>query len=130
MNISFLIAGILCFILGIVHSILGELLIFNSKRNPSSIVPSKNSADLNERHLRIIWATWHLATFFGWCLGVILVKISLTQNELNTEIIRLITHSTIYAMMAGSILVLTATKGKHPGWIILLIIGTLLIIGN
>ncbi|MEQ8473038.1 MAG: hypothetical protein RIC35_17720 [Marinoscillum sp.] len=130
MNIYFLIAGILCFILGIVHSILGELLIFNSKRNPSSIVPSKKSADLKERHIRIIWATWHLATIFGWCLGVILVKISLTQNELNIEIIRLITQSTNYAMMAGSILVLIATKGKHPGWIILLIIGALLIIGN
>jgi len=130
MNIYFLIAGILCFILGIVHSILGELLIFNSKRNPSSIVPSKKSADLKERHIRIIWATWHLTTIFGWCLGVILVKISLNQNELNTEIIRLIAQSTIYAMIAGSILVLIATKERHPGWIILLIIGTLLIIGN
>lgn len=130
MNVYFLIAGILCFILGIVHSILGELLIFKSKRNPSSIVPSKKSADFKERHIRIIWATWHLTTIFGWCLGIILVKISLTQSELNTEIIGLITQSTIYAMMAGSILVLIATKGKHPGWLILLIIGALLIIGN
>lgn len=49
MNIYFLIAGILCFILGLIHSILGEFLIFNSKRNKGSIVPSKKIPEFERK---------------------------------------------------------------------------------
>ena len=124
------IAGILCFFLGIVHSILGEYLIFNSKRNKGSLIPSKKSTELKERHLRIIWATWHLASIFGWCLGAILIKISLEQNELNSSSIDFIIQSMMYTMFLASLLVLIGTKGKHPGWIVLLLIGIALVIGN
>lgn len=130
MNNYFLIAGILCFILGLVHSILGEYLIFKDKRNKGSLVPIIVKKELKERHLRIIWATWHLASFFGWCIGAFLVKISLEQNKLDSEFIDFIIYSTIYTMFASSFLVLIGTKAKHPGWIILLLIGILLIIGN
>ncbi len=130
MNVYFLIAGILCFVLGLIHSILGEFLIFKSKRNKGSIVPSKKIPGLKERHLRIIWATWHLASFFGWCIGIILVKISLTQNDLNPKFIQMVVQSMICTMLLGSLLVLIGTKGKHPGWIVLLVIGVLLLIGN
>jgi hypothetical protein len=124
------IAGTLCFFLGIVHSILGEYLIFNSKRNKGSLVPSKKSTELKERHLRIIWATWHLTSIFGWCLGAILIKISLEQNELNSSSIDFIIQSIMYIMFLASLLVLIGTKGKHPGWIVLLLIGIALAIGN
>lgn len=130
MNIYFLISGILCFILGLVHSILGEYLIFKDKRNTGNLVPTKVNAELKERHLRIIWATWHSTSFFGWCIGAFLVKISLVQNKLDSEFIDFIINSTIYTMFASSLLVLIGTKGKHPGWVVLLIIGLLLIIGN
>ena len=130
MNIYFLIAGILCFLLGIVHSILGEYLIFNSKRSTGNLVPTKVNTELKERHLRIIWATWHLSSFFGWCIGAFLIKISLEQNMLDSEFIDFMINSTIIAMIASCLLVLIGTKGKHPGWIVLLVIGIILQIGN
>ena len=130
MNTYFLIAGMLCFILGLIHSILGEYLIFKNKRHKGHLVPSKVSVELKEKHLRIIWATWHLASFFGWCIGAFLVKLSLEQNKLDSEFIDFIINSTIYTMVASALLVLIGTKGKHPGWIVLLLIGILLIIGN
>jgi len=130
MNIYFLITGILCFILGLVHSILGEYLIFRDKRNKGNLVPSKVNTELKERHLRIIWATWHLSSFFGWCIGAFLVKLSIDQNMLDSEFINFMINSTIFTMFASSLLVLIGTKGKHPGWIVLLLIGILLIIGN
>lgn len=130
MNVYVFIAGTLCFLLGIAHSIIGEYLIFKSKRHKGNLVPSKGSAELKERHVRILWATWHLASVFGWCLGGILVKISLEQSELNFGITNFILTITMYAMFLASILVLVGTKGKHPGWIVLLIIGLLLIIAN
>jgi len=130
MNTYIFVAGILCFLLGIVHSILGEYLIFKTKRDKGSLVPSKESSELKERHLRIIWATWHLASIFGWCIGTILVKISLAQNEQQYDSYGFIIQSITYTMFLGSLLVLVGTKGKHPGWIVLLVIGILLILGN
>lgn len=129
MNIYFLIAGILSILLGLVHSILGEYLIFKDKRIKGSIVPSQKSQGLREKHLRIIWATWHLASIFGWCIGAILIKISLVQDELNPAFVDLIVQSIVVAMVAGSVIVVYATKGRHPGWIVLFLIALLLIVG-
>ncbi len=130
MNIYFLIAGILCFTLGIIHSILGEYLIFKGKRRTGNIVPTKGNKELRERHLRIIWSTWHLSSFFGWCIGAFLIKTSLNQNTIDAEFINFIISSTVTAMFASSLLVLIGTKGKHPGWVVLMLIGILLLIGN
>ena len=105
-------------------------MIFNSKRNKGSLVPSKKSEALKERHLRILWATWHLASVFGWGIGAILIKISAEQNELDSTSIGFIIQPIIYTMFLSSLLVLVGTKGKHPGWVVLLIIGILLVIGN
>ena len=129
MNWYFFTAGILCFVLGIAHSILGEFLIFKDKRTKRSLVPSKRSEGLKERHLRIIWATWHLASIFGWCLGAILIKISFGQRDLNSNFIEFIVHSMTYSMLLTSLLVLIGTKGKHPGWIVLLAVAILVWIG-
>ncbi|WP_024768633.1 hypothetical protein [Aquimarina macrocephali] len=73
MNTYFLIEGTLCFHLGIAHSILGEYLIFKNKRRKGSLMLSKKSSELEERDLRILWAIWHLASVFGWCIGTILI---------------------------------------------------------
>jgi len=129
MNWYFFIAGILCFLLGIAHSILGELMIFKDKRRGRSVIPSKGSEGLRQRHLRIIWATWHLASVFGWCLGAILIKVSIDQSSLNESFIEFMIHSMIVTMLITSFLVLVATKGKHPGWIVLLITAILLWMG-
>ncbi|WP_420601861.1 hypothetical protein [Flagellimonas sp.] len=130
MNTYFLVAGILCILLGLVHSIFGEILIFNSKRNKGSIVPTKKNPGLRTRHLRIIWANWHLSSVFGWCLGAILIKIALSHSNLNQEFVVMIIQTIIFTMFIGSLLVLIGTKGKHPGWIVLFLIGILLVIGS
>lgn len=129
MNYYYLVAGILCFILGLVHSFLGEFLIFKDKRNRGSIIPSQESPTLKERHLRILWATWHLASVFGWCIGAILIKISINASDSNSSFTNFIIQSTMYAMFISSALVLVGTRGRHPGWVVLTIIGTLLMMG-
>ncbi|SNZ01788.1 hypothetical protein [Flagellimonas pacifica] len=130
MNIYFLIAGVLCFLLGIIHSILGEYMIFNDKRIKGTLVPSKKSASLKVRHLRILWATWHLASIFGWCFGFFLVRIAVDYHMVNSEFMKFIISSTAYTMFISSIIVLIGTKGKHPGWIVFLFIGILLMFGS
>ena len=122
MNLIIFSAGVLCFLLGLVHSILGERLIFKSKRESGKAVPSKPTQGLRSSHLRIIWATWHLVTIFGWGIGVILVFISFNNHMEYALIIDVI----IIAMLLSSIIVAYATKWKHLGWLVLLLIAFLL----
>ena len=125
MNQYLWVAGLLCFILGLVHSILGEVLIFRNLRKSKKIIPTITKSKLKERHLRIIWATWHLTSLFGWCIGAILLEVATKYNIQTNELLQFILTSTTITMLCSSLLVFIATKGKHLGWAILLIIGIL-----
>ena len=117
MNTFFLLAGILAIIVGLIHSVLGEVLIFKKLRN-GSLIPTKGKPLLRERNVRILWASWHIGTIFGWALGAILLELSFSANSLpaNSFLVGFIANS----MLASSLLVLIATKAKHPGWVGLL----------
>ena len=54
-------ASLLAILTGVVHSLLGERLIFRHVRS-KSVVPSLPAPPLQARHIRILWATWHLAS--------------------------------------------------------------------
>ena len=111
------IAGYLTIVLGFVHSIIGEVKIFQPLRS-GDLVPSR-TGKLGKRHMAIIWASWHVVTVFGWCLGFILIEAPTWQ---------LLLLVVAGCMFMSSGLVLIGTKGKHPGWIVLLIIGILVLI--
>lgn len=110
----FSIAAILVIIVGIIHSILGEYLIFRHLRK-GRIVPTLAALPLRERHIRILWASWHIVTVFGFCFGAVLLWLS--RSALHGEFENFIKAVIIYSMLASSLLVLWATNGKHPGWI-------------
>lgn len=128
MNHYWFIAGILCIILGLAHSILGELLIFKSMRRPGNIVPTKSPEGLSEKHLRIIWASWHLASLLGWCIGIVIIGIA-QDSSISTAQSDYFTHSISAGLIFSSLLVFIATKARHPGWVVLLIITLLLLLG-
>lgn len=109
----FLIAAILVVIVGIIHSVLGEVLIFRHLRK-NHIVPTLAAPPLRERHVRILWASWHIVTVFGFGFGVVLLWLS--QSTQHGDFEPFIKTVTIYSMLASSLLVLWATNGKHPGW--------------
>jgi uncharacterized membrane protein len=125
MNCFLWVAGILCCLLGLVHSILGEKLIFRRKKESKKIIATIVNPMINQRHLGIMWATWHLTSFFGWFMGVILIKIALGQNQGINEFNQFTSTATTITMFCSSLLVFIATKGKHLGWVILSIIGIL-----
>lgn len=70
------IAAGLAVLTGIVHSALGELLIFRHLRN-GTLVPTQDAPPLRSRNVRIIWATWHLASVFGWAFAAILARLAM-----------------------------------------------------
>jgi hypothetical protein len=120
MQISFLVAAILAALTGLAHSVLGEILIFRHLRN-GSLVPALGAPPLRERNIRILWATWHLATLFGWAFAGVLFQLAL-GHPISAS---LLTGAIVFAYLGGAVLVLVGTKGRHPGWVALTAVAAL-----
>ena len=119
MDIYFVIAGTLAFIVALIHSMLGEYLIFKRMRK-GTIIPTDGGSLLKERHVRILWASWHIVTIFGCGFGVILLMLSSTQTMESIQVF--VINTIIISMFTSSLLVLISTKARHPGWLGLLLI--------
>ena len=117
-------AGLVAVLVGVVHSVLGELLIFRKLRS-SAVVPAQPAPPLQSRNVRIIWATWHLASVFGVGLAAILFALASSASEPDPFTIRTI----VGVFLAAAVLVLIATRGRHPGWIGLLAVAVLAHLG-
>lgn len=126
MQMQLLAAGVLMILIGIAHSVIGEILIFRQLR-AGTIVPLLAPAPLRERHLRILWANWHLTSVLGWGLAALLILIAVAPDPSSHALhVRIIAIATL----AGSLLVLYATKGRHPGWFGLLVAAGLAWLGQ
>lgn len=125
MNILLNTAAVIAVIVGVIHSALGELLIF-SKLRTSGLIPTKAAPPLQARNIRILWATWHLASVFGWAFAGMLFALADDSNSMRTAV----SNAAVFAFLGGSLLVLISTKGKHPGWIGLLAVAVLVLLSG
>jgi len=114
------IAGILVLMLGVIHSALGEVLIFKRLRSTDLTLASGSPA-LSPRHLRALWSTWHLASIFGFGLGLTLLIFTLYPSDA----IKLATKGISITFLVSSLFWGLGTRGKHPAWIVFLIISAL-----
>lgn len=117
MNTYLLAAALLAFVIGLIHSVLGEILIFRRQRREGWI-PTDGGQVFKEPHVRIQWANWHITTAMGWGMAAVLYWLAMHEN-LRPELV-FIARAITASMLVSSGLVLVATKGKHPGWIGLL----------
>ena len=120
MQSLYLIAGVIAAITGVVHSGLGELLVFLPLR-VGGRVPTRDAPPLRERHVRILWATWHLGSVFGWGFSGMLLWLAFAPTPLPA----MVAWGIAVAYLGGSALVLVGTRGRHPGWIALLAVALL-----
>ena len=127
MNSYLMAAGVMAFIVGLVHSMVGEILIFRGLRS-RGIVPTDGGQLLRERHVRILWASWHLVTVLGWCLAAVLVW--LAQDPSRSESHQFIGRAIAAAMLVSAAFVFVGTKGRHPGWVGLLGVAVLVLMGE
>lgn len=117
-------AGGLTIIVAAIHSVMGEILIFSRMRR-GRIIPVFGGDLLRERHVRILWASWHIVSIFGVAFAAILLRLAYWPvAPLGATVLLVIASSTV----SSGILVLFATRGKHPGWLGLLAIGTLILL--
>jgi len=127
MNWYLVIAAALAFFVGLVHSVLGERLIFRRLRQ-GGLVPTNGGNLLDERHVRILWASWHIVTVFGWCITYILLRLSFSSSSASSA--WFIEQAIIIATLAGSALVFIGTRARHPGWTGLLGVAVLVWLGR
>lgn len=116
MNLLLAAAAGLAIATGVAHSVLGERLIFRRLRQ-ASLVPSARAPPLQERHIRILWASWHFVSVLGWAMAALLWRLAAgTDSGLPAHVLL---NVIAWGFFAGSLLVLVATRGRHPGWIAL-----------
>jgi hypothetical protein len=113
-----LVGGLVAVVVALVHSVLGEVLIFRRMRK-GTVVPTMGQPILRERHVRILWATWHIVSVFGLAIAGGLVFMSIYPA---IDLQGLFLRSVAISMGASSAFVLFATKGMHPGWVGLLVV--------
>lgn len=112
MNLWLVCASVLLVMIGLVHSVFGERLIFRRLRG-KGIIPTDGGSHLLERHVRILWATWHLASIFCFAAAFVLLYAS------RAAVPKAVTDALMASVAAGAIMVLAGTRGRHPGWIAL-----------
>ena len=106
-------AAIVLACVGVGHSILGESMIFRHVRR-AGVLPTDAAPPLRGRHIRILWASWHIASVFGWALAAILWRLASAPGQ---PIDGFAVRALVIAAFASTALVLVATRGRHPGWI-------------
>ncbi|MBL8299338.1 MAG: hypothetical protein JNN30_13450 [Rhodanobacteraceae bacterium] len=115
MEILLTLAAGLLILTGLVHSLLGEWLIFRHLRQ-GTLVPQLGAPPLLARNVRILWATWHLASVFGWGFAVMLLGLEAAPDGPVRDVVL---QAVSAAAAGGSTLVLVGTRGRHPGWVVL-----------
>jgi len=125
MQIPYMTAAMVAALTGLAHSVLGEVLIFRHLRE-GGLVPTLAAPPLRVRNIRILWATWHLATLFGWAFAGVLFQLALGRPMSASFVI----GAMLFAYLGGALLVLVGTRGRHPGWIALTAVAALTAAGN
>jgi hypothetical protein len=123
MNPTLLNPAILTVVLGLIHSLRDERLIFRViVANTSAL----HAAGLRQRCLNMLRLSLHLASVFSWRMAVMLHKLS--QAPL-TDMSIFVALTIAIKIFAGGMLVLAGTNARHPGWVVMLLIAALTVAG-
>jgi len=117
MNPWLVAAAALVFLIGLVHSVLGERMVFHHLRK-GGLVPSGGQPGLREFQTRILWASWHVVTALAWALAVVLLW--LAQPAVRAASGGVVEAAIAAALAVSGGLVLLSNRGRHPAWIALL----------
>lgn len=126
MNRFYFTAAVLVFLVGLIHSVMGERMIFRRMRR-GGLIPTNGAKLIGEGRVRILWASWHIVTVFGWCFAAILLWLAQTKA---LEAYGFIANAVSIAMMVSAALVFIGTRARHPGWAGLLGVAVLTWLGN
>jgi hypothetical protein len=124
MNIPLVLAAGSLALVGAVHSVLGEVMVFRRLRGRGGIVPTGGQPVLGEYHVRIVWGSWHLVTMLGWALSALLWRLGTAASD--AALAWWVTDVVGITTLASGVLVFVATRGNHPAWFALMSIAALM----
>lgn len=117
MNTALVLAAAGLALVGVAHSVLGEILVFRALRT-HGMVPTGGYPVLREWQVRILWGTWHLASILGGALSALLWRLGTQPGDPGLG--AWVADVAVLAMLASGLLVFYATQGRHPAWFALL----------
>lgn len=112
------IAAILCFVVGLIHSVLGERYILIRLFRRDNIPHLFGSDYFTKGTLRFVW---HITTFAWWGFGYLLWLISTSQDISSQTVLYVISAVSLFS----GIFSFGFTKGKHLSWLVFLAIAGL-----
>ena len=104
-------AALVIVLTGLVHSVLGELLLF---KNITAMQGWPDYVDRFDPGRQIVRVTWHLATIFAWCLAALVWHYAHHTPD------RFVIQTIAAALLASALLTFAGTRARHPGWLALL----------
>ena len=119
------ISAILTVLMGIVHSLLGERWIFSPLRNKWDLPALQGSVSATKRTLRF---TWHITTVLGFGIAAILFSYA-SLPSLGPEQL-LVLRILAISYLVSFVVALVGSKGRHPSWIVFLVVGVLLYLAS
>lgn len=111
-------AAVLCFAIGLAHSVLGERYILIRLFRRASLPKLFGGETFTRQTLRF---AWHLTTIAWWGFGLLLLFVA--QPELQFRQTFLLVTAGVFA--ASGLIALFASRGRHLSWIVFLAIATL-----
>lgn len=112
--------GLLAFSLGLVHSVLGELLFFRHMERFQGLPSSLGGDDFWKRTLRV---TWHIPSILGWAFALILIDFAFRAKLGGGD--RFVVKTIALSQLLCAVVTLGGTKGKHPAWVAFLALAVL-----
>ena len=109
------VAAILCFVLGIIHSCLGERYILIRLFRRDNIPHIFGSDYFTKGTLRFVW---HITTFAWWGFAYLLWEISTGQEA----IIQTVLYTISAVSLVSGAFSFGFTKGKHLSWVVFMVI--------
>ncbi len=104
-------ASALCFLIGLIHSVLGERYILIRLMRGEKVPKLFGSSFFTKRVLRF---AWHLTTIAWWGYGYVLLQI--TPGDENNY--QAILYTTCAVFLISGAIAFACSKGKHLAWIV------------
>ncbi len=114
-------AALLCFGIGLVHSVLGERYILTRLFRGSRIPPLFGGDLFTKRTLRF---AWHLTTIAWWGFGYIMLILSSEPAEAAPAVLKIVS---VVFFISGAI-TFVASRGRHLAWTVFWAIGVLCVL--
>ena len=120
MNYYLLVSGILTILMGVAHSVMGELLIIHPLQKNDTLPAVRGSVRHTKRTLRF---TWHITSVFGFGVAAVLFRLSTIQSFQADHIF--IIRAIAVTFFISFLVSLIGARGKHASWLVFLITAVL-----